>query len=309
MTRPVLDWAARGIDGAALDALAEGLPPSELHSLLLAVAARRADAVTPARLMQQLAQDRFVAPAVVDQRALRRAELQLLETAAAFEAVELSPLAPLGSSRAVAPVSQDRIVSTMRGTEVMADPTNLLALLAAARLRHDPEAVVRLATTQRCVRAQTVPPGAGYQAHFSLFCLATAGREQAEQGFTVAAMVEQIGVLVQGLQALGAGRLVLRLLATPAREHLVPRITAQLREQAPALAIESAGAPAPYYDGLRFMIDGLGSAGTRHPLADGGRFDWVARLAGHRKLAFVASGLGTQLLLARRPSPTERKPA
>jgi hypothetical protein len=32
------------------------------------------------------------------------------------------------------------------------------------------------------------------------------------------------------------------------------------------------------------------------PLIDGGAFDWVAKLASNRRLVFVASGMGAQLL-------------
>jgi hypothetical protein len=44
------------------------------------------------------------------------------------------------------------------------------------------------------------------------------------------------------------------------------------------------------------MIDVAGPDGTVLPIADGGAFDWVARLTSNRRHVFVASGLGTQLL-------------
>ena len=43
------------------------------------------------------------------------------------DVVGLSPLAPLGASSALAAVHQDRLVSTVRGTKVVSDPTNVLA--------------------------------------------------------------------------------------------------------------------------------------------------------------------------------------
>jgi hypothetical protein len=294
-----IDWARRGIDLACREALEHGLPASELRSLLLAVAERRAAAATPASVMQQWTGDRFVEPSMVDQRRLRRIELQLLEAASAFQALELSPLAPLGSCTAVAPGSQNRIVSTVRGTEVVADPTHVLALVAAQRLRADAAAVVKLATAHRCVRAQPVPPGAGFQAHFSLFSMASAGHERAGHGFVVDAMVEQISVLVSALMSLGLPMPGLRLLATPQRQHLAQQVAGRVSARWPTMPVAHEGAPPAYYDGLRFMIDGLGTAGERYPLADGGAFDWLQRLASNHKLAFVASGLGTQLLAAR----------
>lgn len=73
---------------------------------------------------------------------------------------------------------QNKVVATARGHEVSADPTNSLALEAARRRRGG--SAVQLATVQRVVRAQTLPPGPGYYAHFSLFGMVAAGRWSTE---------------------------------------------------------------------------------------------------------------------------------
>ena len=60
----------------------------------------------------------------------------------------------------------------------------------------------------------------------------------------------------------------------------------------------------PYYNkGLRFQIAARSSDGIETPLIDGGAFDWVATLTSNRRAAYVASGLGSQLvsLMFRRP--------
>jgi hypothetical protein len=51
-----------------------------------------------------------------------------------------------------------------------------------------------------------------------------------------------------------------------------------------------------YYDGLRFQISARSAMGAHVPLIDGGAFDWVAKLAANRRLVFVASGMGLQLV-------------
>lgn len=300
-------WTSRLVAAATADALERGLEASALWSVLLGVAARRAAARSPRDVQRQYDTDRFVARSAVDQRALRRMELALLEAAVAYETVELSPLAPLGTCVAVAPGSQDRIVSTMRGTEVVSDPTNVMALECARRLRADRHATVRLATTQRCVRAQAVPSGQGFAAHFNLFCLATAAHETANQSVTSDAMTDHILRHLEGLAELerlgyggyGFASRTVRLLASPAREHLAERIAMQVRTQHPGLDIERQPLNSAYYDGLRFMIDVDGADGGPVPLIDGGAFDWVARLAHNRKLRFVASAMGTQLAMVR----------
>lgn len=297
---PAADWRHAGLDAATQAALAQDLSASQLWSLLLGVAAQRAAARRPADVTRQWAGDRFVAPCAVDQRTLHALDAVLLGVAQGFEAVELSPLAPLGTCVAVAPLSQNRIVSALRGTEVVSDPSNVLALMCAARLRADPALHLRLATSQRCVRAQPVPPGRGFAAHFRLFCLASAAHERVDHAFAVEAVAEHLNVHLAALDALEADgyafhRRTVRLLASDARAHLAQRVYEGLLVSRPGLEVERAPLASAYYDGLRFMVDVHTAAGERVPLIDGGLFDWLHRLAGNAKLSLVASGLGSQL--------------
>ena len=134
------------------------LSPSETTPLLLELARRQATRRTPADLRAQLAHDAFVAPSAVDLRTLHRLDGLALDAAHAFEAVALSPVAPLGSCSVVAPTAQDRTLSTTRGSEVVSDPTNVLALLCAQRLAQAPAEDVRLCTVHQVLRAQPLPP-------------------------------------------------------------------------------------------------------------------------------------------------------
>ena len=164
-----------GFGEAAYAALARGMPASEVWSLLLSAMRERAEQRTARALAEQWERDRFVQLSYIDQRTLVELDSHLLAAAADFEAVELSPLAPLGASSSVALTTQNRVVSTVRGTEVVSDPTNVLALESARRLREDPTRVVRFCTSHRCVRAQEVPKVPGFAAHFRMFCMTSAG--------------------------------------------------------------------------------------------------------------------------------------
>ena len=128
-------WTTSGVDAAAYAALTGDLSDSAFSSLLLDVMARRAARRTPVMIQRQWERDRFVQPAYIDQRRLTEMDGHLLAAAAAFEAIELSPLAPLGACSAIGLASQNKIVSALRGTEVVSDPTNVLALECARRLR------------------------------------------------------------------------------------------------------------------------------------------------------------------------------
>jgi hypothetical protein len=289
-------WVRDGIDEAGYAALASGLAASALWSLLLDVFERRALQRSPVDLVRQWARDPFTRPAALDQRTLVALDGHLLAAASAFDAIELSPLAPLGVCSRLGLASQNKVVSALRGTEVVSDPTNVLALECARRLRADPGRDVRLATCQRVVRAQSVPKRPGFSQHFRIFCLASAGHERASQGFVVDALVEHVRTHLAALDRLEAHgyrfpNRRIRLLATDVRAGLADRIRDALGEATVSRgALEHA-----YYDGLRFMIDIDGPDGAAIPLIDGGAFDWLVPLTSNRKLVFVASGMGAQL--------------
>jgi hypothetical protein len=289
-------WADAGLDPALREALTQGLPPNELWSLLLAVLEARAARRTPAMVRQQWENDRFVQPSAIDQRTLNHLDSHLLAAASEFEALELSPVAPLGACSSVALTSQNRIVSTARGTEVVSDPTNVLALECARRLRAAPDAVVKLATSHRCLRAQPVPKRPGFAQHFRMFCLASAGHEQKDHAFLTGALLEHIRTHIAALDRLEQNGYRfpdrnLRLLATPERMHVARRI-ADAITGAPVVVTRLEHS---YYDGVRFMLEVSTPPGDVVPFIDGGAFDWLRKLLANDRMVFVASGMGSQI--------------
>ena len=296
MRQPSRQWIAAGFPADAFDALAGGLEASRVWSLLLAVAEARAGDRAVQDLVEQWTHDRFVQPAYVDQRSLIEVDRHLLSACAAFEAIELSPVAPLGACSAMGRTSQNKILTTLRGTEVVADPTNVMALECARRLKRDMTATIRLATSHRCVRAQEIPKIRGFAAHFRIFCLASAGVERRDHAFTVESLAEQIAVLSRALDLLEQhgfafpGRRTTGL-ATAARSALGDRIAERLHPPAARSVLDHA-----YYNGLRYQIAARTTDGIEIPLVDGGVFDWVARLASNRRAVYAASGIGSQLI-------------
>lgn len=289
------NWTHAGLDESAYAALGKGLAASELWSLLLGVAEQRAAQRSAPLVLKQWEKDRFVCPAYIDQRTLNELDSHLFAAAADFEALELSPLAPLGSCSAVGLTSQNKIVSTVRGTEVVSDPTNLLALESARRLRTNAQ-TVKLTTSHRCVRAQPIPKRPGHAAHFRLFCITSAGHERKDHAFLVEALAEHIQTHIGALDRLEQHGYAfpdrtLKILATPERKELGERIAGRLR----GIPVAFETLAHDYYDGLRFMIGARTVAGEYMPLIDGGAFDWLRKLTSNNKLTFVASALGSQL--------------
>jgi hypothetical protein len=289
-------WITSGLPPGAFDALAGALPAARLWSLLLEVIEARAAARHTADLTAQWDRDRFVQASAVDQRGQLEIDGHLLAAASGFESIELSPVAPLGVCSLLGPASQHKVLSALRGTEVVSDPTNVLALECARRLRHDPATSVHLATSHRCVRAQEVPKLPGFSAHFRMFCLVSAGLERPNHGFVVDALVRHVTTMMDALDRLAAHGFAfpdrrVTVLATAVKAELGDRIAASTGQPAVTRAVLEH----PYYDGLRFQIAARSSDGVEIPLVDGGAFDWVAKLTANRRAQYVASAMGSQL--------------
>ena len=299
------DWIRAGLPPGTAEALSAGLPASRLWSLLQDVAEARAASRRLPALAEQWERDRFVQPAATGQRQLMEVDRHLCDATSAFESVELSPVAPLGVCSVMGRTSQNRVLSALRGTELVSDPTNVMALECARRLRRDRSTVVRLATSHRCVRAQEIPKRPGFAAQFRIFCLASAGLERRNHAFVVQAMAEHVAVMLQALDRLEAHGFTfpdrrVTLMATSERAEVAERIIDRLEP----LPIAPGVLDHPYYDGgLRYQIAARAEDGAEVPLVDGGAFQWVAALTSNRRAVYVASGLGSQLVpvLFRRP--------
>jgi hypothetical protein len=276
--------------------------PSGCLPLMLALARHHAARRRPSELGAQFERDGFVRPSPLDLRVAHRLDGLALDAAAEFEAVLLSPLAPLGVCAAVSPSSQNRVVTTTRGTEVVSDPTNVLALECATRLSHAIHSV-RLATLHQTVRAQRFKQP-GYAQHFRLFVLAEAGAALPDHAFEVEAFVRHVRVFVRLLDACEAEgsrfpNRVITLLVGERGQAIGARLRARLVTDAPGVRLEEGPLDSNYYDGVRVLLDADDASGGRANIADTGLFDWVAKLTSNKRFRFVASGLGLQLLATR----------
>jgi hypothetical protein len=286
-----------------LATLAEHLSASELSSLLLEVAQRRAAKRTPAEVRRQYEKDRFVRPSEADPRMLNAIERVAFDAAEGFTPFTTAPLAALGTCASVATVSQNKIVSTMRGTEVASDTSNLLALECAVRRAADPRGPsVALCASQRLVRAQALERPE-FTAHFQLFATVIAGRDPGGRAFEEDAIVRTITVQLTLLRALAergfaCGTLTVALSPDAAFTPIAERAAVTLRARFPDVPVELDGAriaESGYYRGLCFGV-WVHRESDRFPLGDGGFTDWVAKLTASRKERCFVGALGTEAL-------------
>ena len=306
---PNRDWIVEAIGSSSFEKLASGLSGPQLHSVLLEVMQRRAGARSPAEVLAQYRRDAFCSPAPVDLRVMLAIDSDFLAAAKEFQALDLSPVAPLGVCSTVALTHQHRVLSALRMTEAVSDPTNVLALECASRLLAERKRPVHLATSQRIVRAQPVPKQPGYSQHFRIFVLASGGRETQDHRFTVETIERHVRAMLGALERLersgyAFGRRRIEIFATAEREPVADRVA----ESFPDLAVRKSLEHAYYSGGLRFQIWVTALDGSELPLIDGGAFDWLAKLASNRRAVFVGTGAGSQLLALRFRNDEARAP-
>jgi hypothetical protein len=307
MTAPGESAAARvwrQVEADPRAALEQKLSPADLQTLLLDVSRHRAAAVSPARLMRRWQQDRYVRLAGSDPRRVWALEARLWALLPpAFEGVDLSPVAPLGVCSALGPVSQDRVISTVRGTEVVSDPTNVLALEAAQRRQRSGAAAVHVASCHRVLRGQPFDQPGVFQ-HFRLFTLVSSARDRGSGRTEADLLTTHLTFWATAL-----ADLLPRCLSTisytvfgfpPLRERMddtvLPALT-PLPETVTMTEDPGRQRARGYYERGALRIDA--AAGDRQEeLGDGGFTDWTARLRGDAKERCLISCLSTERLTA-----------
>ena len=280
-------------DGDLVDQLA-GLSGPDFTTLLLGVMRARAAQVPAPDVLRTYRTGRFAKPSPIPLAALRMVEDQFLSALpSGWEAISLSSLVPFATHAAVAGVSQDRVLSTIRGTEVAADSTTALALEAATRRRAEPDDVVKLATVQRVVRGQSY--GGNASSHFPLFALVTAGRDTGAHEFEASALVEHLSIHVSGMRAAGVSSIHILLtdLTSGGREPVLQRVDETFGDD-PTVTVDRDPDrdAAKYYSGVCLKVRAtFGDADFE--MSDGGSTRWIARLLSDRRehLFISASGL------------------
>jgi hypothetical protein len=297
---PALARVLPAIGGIEVVERLSRLSGSEFTTLMLEVARRRAARQTPATVLRRYRSDRFVQPGGAPWLRLRRVEdLLTARLPAEFEVLTLAPLVPFGTHSALGPVSQDNVVTAMRAGETAADPTNALALEAAARRIGDRHGPVRLAAFQRVVRAQQVGPG--YLAHFSLLGLVTGGRDDGGHRFERDAVAEHVQAIAAGLADVGFRQIQLALTPlTSAGQAIAAAVGTQLASaQVPVQVVvdNDREAGRGYYRELCFKINVMAGESWGE-VGDGGFTDWTARLTASNKERLLISGIGIDRVVA-----------
>lgn len=290
----------KGLQGL-IEQLHGQLSGSELNTLLLELFRRRSGNLTAPQVLQQFGSNRFCAPSAIGQLHYLEYDTALVRAATArgFQALQLSPLAPLGTCSAVGLVDQNKVVSALRGTEVVADATNVLALQVARDTKHTAsKEPVKYCTVHRHVRSQGLAEP-WHTAHFGVFCAVTGGFDRGAYAFEGEALRNHIELYLAILQEqFDLSQVVLRLYI----KEEAPVFRARLEEElatlpkALTLHLEQPAEATAYYQTLQFKFF-VRYQSAEINLIDGGFVPWTQDLLQNRKHRLLISGAGTDLLL------------
>lgn len=293
--------------------LARRIKPSDLQSLLLEVYRERVKHRSLNAVFSDSASNSFTRPSGCDPAQLLDWDrVAFSHLPVGFRAIELSPVSPLGSVSRLAFISQDWVLTTIRNMEVVADPTNALALECASQrrelIRSNPAdaATVRLACSQRVVRTQRFHSPDARQ-HFRLFSLCSAGRCTGNLGFEVTAMTEHMGFYLKSLRDFLGSEIPLRAtvidLLPEVHDNTVSKtVIEKLQKEFDGVRISLEKPKANeqgYYGHFRFHVYASPRRGDELELVDGGDTDWTQKLLNNAKERLVTSGIGSERLCER----------
>jgi hypothetical protein len=259
--------------------------------------------VTPARVSQRWREDAFVRPSNEDPRVISQLEAALwARLPRDMVGLDLSPVAPFGTCAAVAGVDQNRVLTTTRTTEVVSDPTVLLALEAAERRRADRSSDVHLAATHRVLRAQRF--AAGYAQHFRMLALVSSARDTGSGHTEAALLTLHLGFYVEALSSLFPSHQVRVSLTSFDDSAISERVADTVVPALAPVADNVVGVDDPprtrgrgYYRDVAARLD-LVRDGIEVEVGDGGFTDWTRRLLSDAKERCLTSCVSTERLAA-----------
>ena len=282
-----------------------GLSQSELNTLLLEINKRYTSRLSAADLMKKYRSNRFVKPGGIDPVRFHSLEAELLSDAEkhGFQSVLLSPVAPLGSCSVFACVDQNNIISASRGTEVLSDPTNMLAIMIADELKWghiNNKEPVHYCSTHRVARGQAFSGRISFP-HFGIFCIVSSGKDSGSYNCEKALLTEQLNFYRNFFDTKYHAdfSVVMRMRGGYTDDvGFFERITEHVKKELPGVpvSIDTHDVNNAYYKGINFKIY-MHTDSEPIEIGDGGFVDWMQKLTGSRKERCLISGLGMDRLM------------
>ena len=280
--------------------LADNLSSSEFNSLFMEILNEKSQKLPPSEVLYQFQNNRFVIPSIVNPVNYKELEIDWLKSAEkiGFTPIQLSPLTQFGTCSSVAYVDQNNIVSALRGTEIVYDATNVLALKIANEFKNiKQKKLIKYCTSHRHVRAQSFSNPL-FSAHFGLFCMATGGYDAGNFSFEIENLNDHINFYLNHLSSTFAPKdIILKVELDDKNEHMNNKLKETLNYIHNEFKINfiKKDKENNYYQLCRFRIY-LNYKNNEINLADGGLVDWTQKLLQNKKSKYLISAVGLELI-------------
>jgi hypothetical protein len=278
----------------------EKLSNSELNTFLLELFRIKSQKVKPTELVKQFNENRFVVPADTDIIQLKEIEIQWLKyiKERKYKPVNLSPVAPFATCSSVGLVNQNNVISALRGTEVVSDASNILALKIANEFRDikDKDLILRYSASHRHIRGQYFE-NPNFSTHFTVLCLASGGFDTGNYNFEITQLEEHVEILYTLIKRkFTEDLLFIRFLIKEGSE----KIQTLLKQSKKMFwtdkeVVNVQDFDNKYYKTIQFKI-GIRINNQAIEVADGGDVDWTQKLLGNKKHRLFISGIGIDLM-------------
>ena len=288
--------------GSIEQELVDNLTMGQLTTLLLHVFSEKSKKLKVHEMAKRFAENRFVKASALSPIKLRKVETKILELAQQrdIEAVELSPVAPLGSASVFGHVNQNNVLSALRSCEVLSDPSNALSLLLLHQwLLDKKEKALRLCASHQILRAQKFDRP-GCTPHFRLFSSCSLLRTKEASEIVQEALIHLH--LVKDVAKMCQVEFTRSILYPKKRSaHLAKLLAEELEKLGlPFRVANEEDDPSTYYYGFRFTTDFKTKDGWSN-IGDCGLVDWAAQIVSQKSLVLITNGLGIDRLLAAMP--------
>ena len=292
-------------DAGLIDKLL-ALPKSDLNSFLIKVFQKQASSTTPIDTLKAFQANRFSVPSEIDPVAYHKLETEFLSLACEtdIKPVLLSPCVPFASSSAFGCVDQNNVVSAVRGTEVLSDPTNMLSIIIAEQIKNkkaDNKNSLHYCTTARVLRAQTFPARKGYYSHFGIFCIVSSGKASASYTCEKNLLLKQLAyykkLLIEKYNAKLSVVLRKRRGYTDG-DGFFNGMAELVKKELPDVPVsfDLEDEDNNYYKGINYSIF-MERENNKIEVGDGGFVDWMQKMTNNKKERCLISGLSLDRLL------------
>ena len=284
--------------------LSDELSGSELNTVLLDIFNKRVQQETPSSLLSKYEGNKLVKPALLeDVLEYKEKELRCYKLIAGrgFEPIELSPVAQFGTSSVIATVDQKKVLTSLRNTEVQADPTNAIALHYASLKKKGEldNKTYNYSNISRVIRTQ-VFNNPNFTPHFTVLALISCGRDTGSFNFEKEELLKLLTTSYEICKSYGVEKIYYEIIPCKGYDSQSPLIMESIsyvREKNSNLEVLVIAPEHDnnYYHGFRIKQQ-IVIGGNTIEIADGGLLDWTQQLLTNKKERMMTFGLGIQVL-------------